>query len=54
MIEHQRSRKKFIVDRIAEHGPEAYGNRGFMPHEIEENSLKEQVAIYCLPYSSNC
>ena len=42
VIAHQRERKKFIVDRINEHGPEGYGTRGFQPHQNEKNALKEE------------
>ena len=43
VLAHQRERKQFIVDRINEHGPEGYGSRGFQPHQIEENALKEEA-----------
>lgn len=42
VITHQRTRRKFIVDRIAEHGPEGYGMRGFAPDAIEKNAEKEK------------
>ena len=43
IIEHQRERKKFLVDKINEHGPEGFGTRGFQPHQIEDNAMKEEV-----------
>jgi IQ calmodulin-binding motif len=42
IISHQRNRKKFIIDRIAEHGPAGFGVRGFAPDCIEEDAEKEK------------
>ena len=43
IITHQRSRKKFIVDRIAEHGPKGFGTRGYDNKEISKLAEKEQT-----------
>lgn len=43
VITHQRERKKFIVDRINEHGPRGFGTRGFQPHQNEDNAIKEEA-----------
>jgi hypothetical protein len=43
IITHQRSRKKFIVDRIAEHGPKGFGTRGYDNKEINKLAEKEQT-----------
>ena len=34
VIQHERERRKFINNRIAEHGPHGFGTRGYTPQDI--------------------
>jgi hypothetical protein len=41
-IVYERTRRKFINDRIAEHGPVGFGSRGYTPQEILEGAQMEE------------